>query len=50
MKSYCYLYDARNVSHENLSPVHPEEQTEANVNYTPHQNTWYVTEFCATWY
>ena len=39
-----------NVNHENLSPVPPEEQTEANVNYTPHQNTWYVTEFCATWY
>ncbi len=50
VKSYCYLYDARNVNHENLSPVPPEEQTEANVNYTPHQNTWYVTEFCATWY
>lgn len=50
VKSYCYLYDARNVEHENLAALPAEEQTEANVNYTPHQNTWYVTEFCATWY
>ena len=50
VKRYCYLYDSRNVNHENLAAVPAERQTEANVTYTPHQNTWYVTEFCATWY
>ena len=50
VKRYCYLYDSRNVSHENLSALPQEMQTEPGLHYTPHQNTWYVTEFCMTWY
>lgn len=50
VKRYCYLYDSRNMTHQNLSAVPAEEQTEAKVNYTPHQDTWHVTEFCMTWY
>lgn len=50
VKRYCYIYDSRNMLHENLKEAPAEEQTIPGVNYTPHQNTWYVTEFCATWY
>ncbi len=50
VKSFCYLYDSRNMTHENLSAVPAQEQTDPNVQYTPHQDTWYVTEFCMTWY
>ena len=50
VKSFCYLYDSRNMTHENLSAVPAQEQTDPNVQYPPHQDTWYVTEFCMTWY
>ncbi len=51
VRRYCYLYDSRSVDHKNLAPI-PEEQQEAasGIVYTPHGDTWYVTEFCMTWY
>lgn len=50
VKRYCYLYDSRNLTHQNMSPAPQEVQTEADVQYTPHQDKWFVTEFCMTWY
>jgi len=51
VRRYCYLYDSRNMEHDNMSAVPAEEQdADDGIEYTPHQNTWYVTEFCMTWY
>ena len=50
VKRYCYVYNAWNVTHENLSPAPEEAQIDPAIQYTPHQDTWYVTEFCMTWY
>ena len=50
VKRFSYLYNSRSVNHENMAALPAEEQTEPGVQYTPHQATWYVTEFCMTWY
>ncbi|MBR4359300.1 MAG: CHAP domain-containing protein [Clostridia bacterium] len=51
IKRFCYLYDANDTTSHNMSQVPPEEQTDPGVyQYTPQQDTWYVTEFCQTWY
>ena len=51
VRRYCYLYDARNMTHQNTFPV-PEAMRDASsgIEYTPHGDSWYVTEFCMTWY
>lgn len=51
IKRFCYLYDANDTTNHNMAQVPPEEQTDpATYQYTPQQDTWYVTEFCQTWY
>ena len=51
IKRFCYLYDANDTTKHNMSSLPAEEQTEPKVyQYTPQQDTWYVTEFCQTWY
>ena len=50
VKRYCYVYDARNVDHKNMASAPQEVQTDARIQYNPHQADWYVTEFCMTWY
>ena len=51
IKRFCYLYDMNNTAKRNMSSLPAEEQTEPSVyQYTPQQDTWYVTEFCQTWY
>lgn len=50
VKRYCYLYDARNVEHQNMASAPEEIQTDPQIQYAPHQADWYVTEFCMTWY
>jgi len=50
VKRFSYLYNSRSVNHENMEALPAQEQTEPGIQYTPHQATWYVTEFCMTWY
>lgn len=59
IKRFCYVYDANSPANKkkpdvkanlNMSPAPADRQTEADVQYTPHQDSWYVTEFCMTWY
>ena len=59
IKRFTYLYDS-NVQidkknpeakgNKNMSDAPADRQTDPAIQYTPHQNTWYVTEFCQTWY
>ena len=51
VKRMSYIYDPNAPANRNMSAVPEEERYEPGVyQYTPHQNTWYVTEFCMTWY
>ena len=57
---FCFLYDARNTTHENISPVPEADRTEPETfhNYTTHryneksakERPYFVYEFCQTWY
>ncbi|MCR4885824.1 MAG: CHAP domain-containing protein [Clostridiales bacterium] len=51
VRRYSFLYDARNMEHQNTMEV-PEElrDAEEGTDYVPHQDSWYVTEYCMTWY
>lgn len=59
IKRFTYVYDSGHPANKakpdakanlNMSAAPQEARTEAGVNYEPHQKTWYVTEFCMTWY
>ena len=59
IKRFCYVYDANSPANKkkpdlkanlNMSPAPEDRRTEADVQYEPHQSSWYVTEFCMTWY
>ncbi len=59
IKRFCYIYDSASPANKkkpdgkanlNMYPAPEDRRTEANVQYTPHQDSWYVTEFCMTWY
>ena len=51
IKRFCYLYDANAPANRNMADAPQDAQTDpATYQYTPQQNTWYVKEFCMTWY
>ena len=52
VKRFSYLYDARNVTHENMAPLPQEEQTEPQLfhQYELHSDRFFIYEFCQTWY
>ena len=51
VKRLSYIYDPNAASNRNMSAVPEDERNEPGVyQYTPQQDTWYVTEFCMTWY
>lgn len=59
IKRFTYVYDSNAPAdknkpgaktNNNMSPAPQEYQTDPDIQYEPHQNTWYVTEFCRTWY
>ena len=33
-----------------MFPAPDDVPREPDIQYEPHQDTWYVTEFCRTWY
>lgn len=51
IKRYCYIYDpAIKKERVNYFAVPEEDRVdEENIQYTPHQAKWYITEFCQTW-
>ena len=51
IKRMSYIYDPNAPANRNMTAVPEEERIEPDVyQYTPQQDTWYVTEFCMTWY
>ena len=51
IKRMSYLYDSTAKADRNMSAVPEEDRLDpATYQYTPHQDTWYVKEFCMTWY
>ena len=59
IKRFTYVYDsnipankAKPNAKTNLNMFDaPDDVTRVpDIQYTPHQNYWYVTEFCMTWY
>lgn len=59
IKRFTYVYDANAPANKNkpdaktnnnMSAAPQEYQTDPDIQYEPHQATWYVTEFCRTWY
>ena len=51
VRRYSFLYDMTNMEHKNTQEVPVEMQdAEEGTDYIPHQDTWYVTEYCMTWY
>ena len=52
IKRYHYLYDSRAEDPtDNMRALPAEERTEEDVyQYDPHQDDWYITTFCMTWF
>ena len=59
IKRFTYVYDANAPANKNkpdaktnnnMSAAPQEYRTDPDIQYEPHQATWYVTEFCRTWY
>ena len=59
IKRFTYVYDSNSPANKNkpdikanlnMSPAPEDVPREPDIQYTPHQDSWYVTEFCRTWY
>lgn len=59
IKRFTYVYDSNSPANKNkpdskanlnMSAAPDSVPQEPDIQYTPHQDTWYVTEFCRTWY
>ena len=59
IKRFTYVYDSNSPANKakpdikanlNMSPAPDSVPREPDIQYEPHQDTWYVTEFCRTWY
>ena len=59
IKRFTYVYDSNILANKakpnaktnlNMSDAPDSVPREADIQYTPHQTYWYVTEFCMTWY
>lgn len=59
IKRFTYVYDSNAPANKknpdakankNMSPAPDSVPREDGVQYEPHQDSWYVTEFCRTWY
>ena len=59
IKRFTYVYDSNAPANKkkpdaktnsNMSPAPEDVIREEGVQYEPHQDSWYVTEFCRTWY
>ena len=59
IKRFTYVYDANSPANKkkpeaktnkNMSPAPEEYRVDPDIQYEPHQDSWYVTEFCRTWY
>ncbi|MBR3020631.1 MAG: CHAP domain-containing protein [Clostridia bacterium] len=59
IKRFTYVYDSNSPANKNkpdskanlnISAAPDSVPQEPDIQYTPHQDTWYVTEFCRTWY
>ena len=59
IKRFTYVYDSNSPANKNkpdikanlnMSPAPDSVPREPDIQYEPHQDSWYVTEFCRTWY
>ncbi|MBR5111555.1 MAG: CHAP domain-containing protein [Clostridia bacterium] len=59
IKRFTYVYDSNSPANKNkpdskanlnMSAAPDNIPREPDIQYTPHQETWYITEFCRTWY
>ena len=51
IKRLSYIYDSNAAANRNMSAVPEADRLDpATYQYSPHQDTWYVKEFCMTWY